>query len=214
MDNLVDSITSNSELVENGANLKNSNHNASNKNKSKNKDSSNKDSSNKDLKNNTKEQKLSEKQIKKNLTSYWGISLTDDTRNNILNNCQIKQILDNNVGLIPLLKIHSTLLYVGKKVNEDEAKFLPFENKECVLVISEFGYSDDSIALKVDSLNLSSDNTIIPSFSETQHITLALRQTIMAKDSVKSINGENSNAVKIVLDEKIIVRGNVKRFLF
>ena len=161
---------------------------------------------------------LSSKQIKKNLTSYWGIALSDDTRNFIFNNLQIKEILNNNHNLIPLLKIHSTLLYVGKKLNEDEAKFLPFENKECVLIVNEVGYSNDSMALKVESINLEKglieDNNTIPSFAETQHVTLALRTSVMAKDSVKSVNGENKDAVKVVFNESLQLKGIVKRFLF
>lgn len=148
------------------------------------------------------------KKSKKQMTSYWGISLTND----IFQNNQIKQILENNAQLIPLEKIHSTLLYVGKKENENETQFEPHEKRECTLKITHFGHTDKAMALRVESITFDDDSSV-PSFAEIQHVTLALRNDTKAKDSVETLKG-GDDASLVKFDEPIILKGAIKRYLY
>jgi hypothetical protein len=151
---------------------------------------------------------LSAKEKKKNLTSYWGVQLD----NTLFDNLIIKQVLSDNKELIPLTKIHSTLLYVGKKEgNLDEEIIRPFENKKCLVTIDAFGSSEDALSMRVESII--SDNIDIPSFATKQHITTALKQGIQAKDSVNTLLGCEGSKITFV-HPKIVLEGIVKRYLF
>lgn len=61
------------------------------------------------------------KKKKPKKTLYWGVSLDAETT---MNHPPIRKLLDDNPELVPLKKIHSTLLYVGRKNNENERVFL------------------------------------------------------------------------------------------
>lgn len=150
------------------------------------------------------EVKLTKKERKK-LTMYWGIELEND----VFNDFQIKSFLDEHPDLIKLEKIHSTLLFVGKKINKDEEVISPFAGKVCELVIDAYGYSDDALALRVKSIM--TDNEVVPSFAIQQHVTMALKKGIFAKDSVKTLLGEGTIET---LAEPIILTGKVKRYMF
>ena len=153
---------------------------------------------------------LSSKQIKKNLTSFWGIELNND----IIQNTIIQEILQDNPHLIPLNKIHSTILYVGKKINDNEQKYIPYENKKCKIYISHVGFSDDAIALKIDKIILTETLEKMPSDAVIQHVTIALKKGIPAKDSIKTLEHNEVNNNYIKFNELIELEGNVKRYLF
>ena len=124
---------------------------------------------------------------RKNLTAYWGIEISPE----VFEHEQIKSHLTAKSHLKPLEKIHSTLLYVGKKDdNPHESKFYPLEGKECTLQISRFGCSDDAMALHVDKVTHVEDQKVVdvPTHATQQHITMALRQGVKPVDSVKSFD--------------------------
>ena len=153
---------------------------------------------------------ISKKQLKKNMTAYWAIELSISE---ILTIPQIQQKLLENEQLKCLEKIHSTLLYVGKKENPLEEKFYDYENQECEIEICGFGYSDKAVAIEVipESLLTMPEQKKIPSHAEKQHITIALSQGIPAKDSVKTLLGDGNI---IYFSENIKLHGKIKRFLF
>lgn len=149
------------------------------------------------------ESKLSKKE-RKNLTSYWGVDLPNPIQ------CpEINTALQANPDLIPLEKCHSTLLYIGKKVDERDAQFYPYEHKSCSVTVTSFGLNDCSISLKVDSLVLE-DNSSVPSYAECQHITYALKKGTPAKDSVKAIQ----EGTLVTLSTPLVLNGTIKRYLF
>lgn len=145
----------------------------------------------------------SKKQQKRNKTAYWGIELPT-IQNDILD-----VALKANTNLVPLTKIHSTLLYVGKKDNENEKLFVEHESKECVLTITSFGISEFALCLKVDSIVFTDNKTEVPTCATIQHVTYALSEGTKAMDS---INALKVNIIKF--DRPIEVTGTVKRFLY
>ena len=150
------------------------------------------------------EVKLTKKE-RKYLTMYWAVELD----NGVFDNEEIKKILDEHPSLIKLGKIHSTLLFVGKKINKDEEIFLSFAEKECCVTIDSFGYSDDAMALNIKSIIC--DDNVVPSFATRQHVTMALKEGVAAKDSVNTLLGDGT--VKL-LSTNITITGNVKRYIY
>ena len=152
-------------------------------------------------------------------TLFWGIQLN----NEIFDNEIIKNQLKLNKQLIKLNQIHSTLLFVGKKSELIETEkpyfsyLLPTElkkiyGKKCKLIIDAYGCSNDALALRVKEIKVIDHNGNFEdnmlSHAVKQHITLALRKGIQAKDSVKSLEED-----KIILfDTEIELYGYVKRW--
>lgn len=155
------------------------------------------------------QQTVKPKVDKKNLTSYWGVELNV---NDITQIEQIKQALYDKPQLKQLEKIHSTLLFVGKKEgNTNEDIFKPLEKKQCNVNISSFGLSDNALCVKVDSITYleNDEEKNMPTFATHQHITFALGNGTKAVDSVKAL----SDGQIINIDKKIL-SGTVKRYLF
>lgn len=152
------------------------------------------------------------KKNRKNLTSYWGISL-DHNIHQIFEHPQIKSQLSSQPQLINLEHIHSTLLYVGKKEdNPHEQTYLPIEGKECQLVITTFGCSGDAAALLINEMtyiNDQNETVTVPTHAFRQHVTLSLKKGIKAVDSIKCFD----NGL-IQLSEPMIITGKIKRYLF
>jgi hypothetical protein len=114
--------------------------------------------------------------------------------------------------LVPLKKCHSTLLYVGKKENEDEKIFHEFEAKPCVVTVDALGLSKDALAFRVKNIMTDEETArTVPTFATKQHITFALRSGVPAKDSVLTLLGQGDVTV---LNEPMILKGKVKRFLY
>lgn len=147
----------------------------------------------------------SNKKTKKNLTSYWGVSLSESI---LESNDTIAQLLILNPQLKPLKKIHSTLLFVGKKVDPTEEIFKDLVDKECTLTVDAVGYSENAMALSVRSITYDNDQPM-PTYAVKQHITLALKAGTKAFESVKTLQGEGT-----VVDLDLILTGTVHRYLF
>jgi len=146
---------------------------------------------------------LSNKEKKKLLTAYWGIRVDSS---DILNNIEIKTFLETHKELIPLTKMHSTLLFVGKKICADEIVFEPHKDKIYSLTINQFGYNDNALAIEVANINPS-----VPTFAIKQHITVALKTGEKAVNSVKTLIGEGNI---ITLEKPLIINGIVTKYLF
>jgi len=147
---------------------------------------------------------------KKNLTSYWGIEFTDNTDTQLM--AAAATTLVSLPNLVPLKKCHSTLLFVGKKVNPDEAVFADFEGLPCIVIVDAFGFTQDALAFRVKEIStVESPPRNVPSFAAKQHITYALRAGVAAKDSVKTLLGDGT---VVELDSELILTGKVKRFLY
>lgn len=152
---------------------------------------------------------------KKNLTAYWGIKLSTD----LFDNDIIKEKLTLQPQLVMRNELHSTLLYVGKKPDIfNENIFKPLENVICTLIINCIGLTSDAMALgvksiKYESINLDGQIDLIdmPTFADKQHITIALKPGIAAKDSVLTLNNDSTYEMLI---EPLIVKGKVTRYLF
>lgn len=149
------------------------------------------------------------KKSKKQLTAYWGISLSND----IFNHETIKTILKQQPQLQKLERIHSTLLYVGKKENDNEVTFIPHEKKECILTIVGVGYSANAMALKVESIKFSETEEAVPSFANLQHVTLALDEKTKAVSSVETLKGSEGTTF-VGFEQPILLSGFVKRYMF
>lgn len=150
----------------------------------------------------------SSKKKRKNLTAYWGIELDP----NIFEHHHINNHLTTKPELTKLDKIHSTLLYVGKKDdNPHESKYHPIEGKECHLTISKIGCSTDAMALLVDKItycNEQQEEMIVPTHATQQHVTMALKKGVKAVDSIKCFEHGF-----IDLPETMVIHGKIKRYL-
>lgn len=149
---------------------------------------------------------LSKKEQRKRATLYWGIELQPE---DIFENEIIKSVLETNKELIPLKRIHSTLLFVGKRNDVREEVFYPLENKTCTLTINAYGISCNALSLRVSSIVYDNELIMHSYPNKQQHITLALKPGVPAKDSVLTLVGEGD-----VIDFNLIVRGHVKRYMY
>ena len=154
---------------------------------------------------------ISTKKSRKDLTSYWGIEI--DPR--IFEHPQIQSHLNVTSELIKLERIHSTLLYVGKKDdNPYEIEYLPLEGKECTLTTNTFGSSTEAMALLVDQityLNDQNEKLPVPTHVTPQHVTLALKKGVKPVDSVKCLT---ENLLERLEPESVVIHGKIKRFLY
>ena len=165
---------------------------------------------------------------------YWAIELSLEE---VMKNTQIKDFIESHKELIPLEKIHSTLLFVGrkKKVKVDadisssvdkiesvmaelkiqekpedpEEPYIKSNHRECVLIVKQFGHSANALALDVDSIQFTDDSSKCPSNAVRQHVTMALANGTKAMDSVKTLIGEGTIEV---LDTPLILYGKVKGY--
>lgn len=154
----------------------------------------------------------------KTSTLFWGIELDND----IFQNELIKLHLESNPQLKKQDKLHSTLLFVGKKSEfiEDEEKYFQYlekgnRGKKCKLLIDAYGYSEKAMALRVKEIKISNENgefiDNILSDAVQQHITLALKNGTPPKDSVKTLQKEEGSNI-VMLDNVLELFGHVKRW--
>ncbi len=127
-------------------------------------------------------------------TAFWGVEITSFIQSNISD-------------LIPLKSIHSTLLYVTPKTKSKEVVFKSLEGIFCDIYITGCRYSEFAMIFLVDSIVRKDNNETIPSFSKLQHITLALKEGIKARDSVKL----TSNCP--VYPYQLVIDGYVKKYI-
>jgi hypothetical protein len=151
-----------------------------------------------------------QKKSKKQMTAYWAISL----KNDIFSHEIITKILTDNPQLKHLERIHSTLLYVGKKENENELVFEPHEKREVTLTATHVGHSKKAMALKVQSIKFKDGDETVPSFAEIQHVTLALDGETKPAQSVETLRDGNEEATVVEFAEPVVLDGFVKRYLF
>ena len=144
---------------------------------------------------------------------YWGVdlNLTD-----VMEHSEIKSFLAKHPTLVPLKKIHSTLLFVGKTPLDPETSqketpetYKMIDGQNCITTVTGFGYNDQAMALDVVSIKFKETSEDLPSNAVHQHITVALAPKAKAVDSVKTFN---ENVVK--LSEPLVLSGRVKGFLF
>lgn len=168
---------------------------------------------------------------------YWAVDLKLD---DVMSHPQIKEHLETHPELKPLQKIHSTLLFIGKRKpapvvessrdlttedlatqvesltitvpkEQDENTYIEMDGKECTVMVSGFGHSDKALALQVESIKLSESGIIVPSNAVKQHVTVALAQGTAAKDSVKTLQGEGSI---VHFKSTLVLTGYVRGFHF
>jgi len=160
---------------------------------------------------------------------YWGINLKLD---DVMSNSDVKTFLESHTELKPLQRIHSTLLFVGRKKKDevdalteqvekltivqipkekDEKTYSELTGRECEIMISGYGYNDSSLALDVESIVLIDTKEKVPSNAVHQHITLALKEGAKAMDSVKALLGEGHT---FKFAEPMKLKGEIKGFYF
>ena len=144
---------------------------------------------------------------KERKTLFWGISVNPDI---VLNHLPIKIALEANPLLVPLKKMHSTLLYVGRKDNDNEAVYMDLIGKDCRIVVKAHGCSENAIALEVDSITFVDSGEPVKSFNAKQHVTVALTAETKAVDSVKSF----VDGTMINYDEPLVLEGKLLRYFF
>jgi len=154
---------------------------------------------------------------------YWAIELSMEE---VMKNPQIKDFIESHKDLKPLEKIHSTLLFVGRKkkakpadietilneleIKEDpEVPYINSDQRDCVLEIKQFGYSSNAMALDVYSIQFTDDSSDCPSNAVRQHVTMALANGTKAVDSVKTLLGEGTIEV---LETPLVLYGKVKGY--
>ncbi len=151
---------------------------------------------------------------------YWAIELSLDE---VMQNQQIKDFIISHNNLIPLEKIHSTLLFVGRKkkskeletdlvnlsLNDAEEPYIKNNQRDCVLTIKQFGFSSKAMALDVESIVFKDDSTECPTNAIRQHVTMALSKDTKAVDSVKTLLGEGTIEI---LNEPLKLYGKVRGY--
>ena len=154
---------------------------------------------------------------------YWAIELSLEE---VMKNSQIKDFIESHKELKPLEKIHSTLLFVGRKkkskpaeidsilgeleIKEDpEEPYIKSNHRDCILTVKQFGHSSNAMALDIESIIFSDDSTECPSNAVRQHVTMALSNGTKAVDSVKTLLGEGTIEV---LNTPLVLYGKVKGY--
>ena len=145
---------------------------------------------------------------KERKTLFWGVRVNPEV---VLNHSLIKETLEKNPQLVPLKKMHSTLLFVGRKENPDEEIYLPDISKECKMVISGHGWSPNALTLRVDCITFMENNSLVKSFALQQHITVALAEGTKAVDSVKTLMGDGEFLPYV---EPLILEGKLLKYYF
>ena len=149
-------------------------------------------------------------------TMYWAVEVD---LNIVLAHEPVKKTLDANPQLLPLKKMHSTLLFVGgdKKITDElrtnEEVYMTDMGKECQLTVSGHGHSPNAMALKVDSVNFVETNNAVKSYSAQQHVTVALAKDIKAVDSVKTLTEKDSSEF-VAYDKPLVLKGKLVRNFF
>ena len=144
---------------------------------------------------------------KERKTLFWGVHVDPQL---VLGQALVKDSLEKNPQLIPLKKMHSTLLYVGRKDNDQEAVYMDLIDRECRLTVTSFGCSPNALALKVDSIVFVDNGDAVKSFNTIQHVTVALAEGTKAVDSIKSF--DEGTVEK--LDKPLILEGKLTRYFF
>jgi|SRR5579872_459267 len=142
-------------------------------------------------------------------TLYWGIELDPAV---ILEHPTVKSTLASHPEVIPLTKMHSTLLYVGgERNNPNEESLKPYENKLCTLTIDAVGSSLKAVALRVTDIHFQEETPDkVPTYAVLQHITVALSSDTKAVNSVKTLQGEGDI---VVFEEDMELKGVIKRYI-
>ena len=144
---------------------------------------------------------------KERKTLFWAVHVDPQL---VLDQPLVKDSLEKNPQLIPLKKMHSTLLYVGRKDNDQEAVYIDLIDRECRLTVTSFGCSQNALALKVDSIVFVDTGDAVKSFNAIQHVTVALSEGTKAVDSIKSF--DEGTVEK--LDKPLILEGKLTRYFF
>jgi hypothetical protein len=141
-------------------------------------------------------------------TLYWGVELDPIV---ILEHPTIKASLTSHAELIPLVKMHSTLLYVGgKRDNPNEESIKMYEGKMCTLTIDAMGSSLNAVALRVADIKFDEIPDKVPTFAICQHVTVALSKGTKAVNSVKTLQGDGDVTIFAKIME---LKGVIKRYI-
>lgn len=107
--------------------------------------------------------------------------------------------------------MHTTVLYVGGKYNQNVELYVKHIDKECKMVITGHGISNKAMALKVKSIKFKNTDIDVKSFSAQQHITVALSKDTKAVDSIKTLLGEG---IVTIYPEPFIVYGKLTIYIY
>lgn len=141
--------------------------------------------------------------------TYWAIELD----NSIFEQPEVKEFLAANPHLVPLNKVHSTLLFVGGSkdpvVHTRAAEVSQHKDKRCVVETDGFGYSDKACALSVTSIMLEDIGEVMPSYpNKHQHVTLALSAKTKAVESVETL--VRPERTFTTFPDKLVLYGTVR----
>ena len=131
-------------------------------------------------------------------TKFWGVDLGVN---------MLKPPVPDEYKLIPLKFIHSTLLFAMPRNKSKEKMLAPLENLTCDVYILGYRYSKSAAIMIVEKIVAENTDEIIPSFSNFQHITLALREGFKAKDSVKLTSRSHT------YQYNMLIKGCIRRYV-
>lgn len=124
--------------------------------------------------------------------SYWCASLQNE----------FTHITSNFPNLNALSEIHSTLLYLTPKNKKFEGQFLKLENQSCTITLLGYGYNTNYVALDVKEVYC---ENVVPFYGKKQHITLAIKESKLSKNSITCFTNKTSKYV--AFEEPLIVQG-------
>ena len=128
------------------------------------------------------------------MKSYWAVEL----------NANDFDFLQTNPILTHLSHIHSTLLICNTTTKTKEQYYQPFNMIDCTCIID--GYHQDNNACVLSVLCVIANQQRVLFFSKQQHVTLALRDGVEAKHSVRAFKSPFQ-----AFDDLLIVGGTIKK---
>jgi len=93
--------------------------------------------------------------------------------------------------------------------------------KECTVTVDAFGYSENAMALRVESVtcdNGDGHSVAVPSFANHNqlHVTMALKDGVKPVDSVitllpSSVDADGNVGTVVPFTEKLVLKGKLKK---
>jgi hypothetical protein len=140
---------------------------------------------------------------------YWGVEVDAKT---VLEIPEVSDFLAQNPHLVPRERMHTTLLWVGRKSAVDDSHYNSLIGRDCDLLVERFGTSDRALALDVRRVVFADSYKDVPARpAQRQHVTVALADGEKAVDSVLTLVGQGT---VYDLQDTVTLRGKLQGYKY